>query len=135
MLMRSLLIIAASTAALLAQSDQPRATTTTSGTMAPVIPSVVVIVNRFGVYPAEITMPTGKFVLVIRNHRGSQQETFTVLPAGSSTTSSTTSAAALGTISTKPGQAQGMVYLNLQPGTYQVAFQNETQFSVKLTVQ
>jgi hypothetical protein len=91
-----------------------------------ILPSEVVLINRFGVYPNKITRPTGPFVLFIENRLAPHVEVFTLV-SGSSTTS-------LLQLTTQGNKARDHAALNPLPGTYHLRFQNNPQLTVDIEI-
>jgi hypothetical protein len=106
--------------------------------MAPTIPNELVTVNRFGVYPTEITRPKGRFALVVMNSRGTRQESFAIVRLKNGVGPNAAAAPdgpPLATLSTTAARPHDLSVLNLPPGIYLVVFGKDSNFSVKLTIQ
>jgi hypothetical protein len=95
---------------------------------ATVVPNAVIVLNRSGLYPSSITMPTGPFILVLHNRLPAQDETMQVVQKGAEPGASTPS------VATSAGHAMAWQLLNLTPGNYVVSFKNHPNLSVAMTI-
>jgi hypothetical protein len=93
-----------------------------------VIPGEVVIVNRFGAYPLQITRPQGPFSLLIENRRPNKEETFMVGPKGSP------SVPPVLTLHTHDHVARANGVLDLSPGTYELRLQGDGNTVIEITI-
>ena len=91
-------------------------------------PCVVIIVNRFGLYPDKFSMPKGPFVLFVENRLLNKGETYQVSPMEA------TSAPLPLPLTTKEGSPRAYELLDLAPGQYQLKFKGNTQLSVQFTI-
>ena len=109
-----------------AQSNVPNVT---------IYPYELITVNRFGVYPEQITRASGPFLLVIRNRSLRRAQQFNIVPltdtAGKMLAAPGSSVASLATSATA-GEDNRL--LNLQPGKYQIQFVNASQLNVTLVI-
>jgi hypothetical protein len=93
-----------------------------------VVPSEVVMVNRFGVTPTKIVRPPGPFVLFVENRLPGHTEHYSL-------TLDQDGAAEFAGMDTKSDKLRNSTLLDLLPGKYRVRFRNRAEFSVAIEIQ
>ncbi len=98
------------------------------------IDAVAVRVTRFGPYPASIARKQGAFLLYVSNRSGAIVDTYSLLLAPASATSSAAAAVSLLDLHSDNTKNHDHELINPLPGDYELRFKSHPDWVVSITI-
>jgi hypothetical protein len=97
----------------------------------PAPPVVQIMLNRFGISPAKITVGTGQVILAFENRLPVKDEVASLSQSSGGTGHPS---AAVATLTTDAANTRTSKVLSLSPGVFVLNFANHPNYSVEITV-